>query len=76
MKSARLALFLQLCLVAAVAAATPDQELQAEAQKLLPTLFSKCGDDYFSKKTFKHRPGTSYVISQHKGVTPIRVSTK
>jgi hypothetical protein len=38
MKLARIALFLQLCLVAAAAAQTPEQEMQAEAQKLLPIL--------------------------------------
>jgi hypothetical protein len=47
MKPARIALFLQLCLLAGIAAAvTPEQEIQAEAKKLLSTLFSKCGEDY------------------------------
>jgi hypothetical protein len=49
MKSARITLFLQLCLLASVvAAATPEQEMDAEAKKLFPTLFNKCGEDYFS----------------------------
>jgi hypothetical protein len=30
-------------------AATPEQELHAEAQKLFPTIFTKCGDDHFSR---------------------------
>ena len=45
--------------------------MQAEAQKLLPTLFSKCGEDYFSKRTFQYRTGTAYVIGQYKGVAPV-----
>jgi hypothetical protein len=32
-------------------AATPEQELHAEVQKLFPTIFTKCGDDHFSKHT-------------------------
>src|SRR5918999_4167036 len=45
---------LQLLLLAGmVAAATPaEQEIEAEAQKLFPKIFSKCGEDYFSKRTF------------------------
>jgi hypothetical protein len=58
------------CLLASIAAAaTPEQEMEAEAKKLIPTLFSKCGDDYFSKQTFKHRAGLPYVIRQYKDVT-------
>ena len=67
MRSARIALFLQLCLLAGIVAAqTPEQELQAEAQKLFPTVFTKCGEDYFSKRIFKYKSGTAYVISQYK----------
>jgi hypothetical protein len=69
MKPARIALFLQLCLVAGIAAATPEQEMQAEAQKLLPTLFSKCGEDYYSKRMFKHKQGMAYVIGQYRGLS-------
>ncbi len=65
-------MLLQLCLLAGIAAAaTPEQEMEAEAKKLIPTLFSKCGDDYFSKQTFKHRAGMPYVVRQYKGLTPI-----
>ena len=56
MRAARMALFLQLCLAAAVAAQTPEQEMEAEARRLLPTFFTKCGDDYFSKQTFRGNP--------------------
>jgi hypothetical protein len=67
MKPAHMAVFLQLCLLAGIAAAqTPEQELQAEAQKLFPTVFTKCGEDYFSKRIFKFKSGTAYVISQYK----------
>jgi hypothetical protein len=45
--------------------------MEAEAQKLIPILFSKCGDEYFSKQTFKHRAGMPYVIRQYKGLIPI-----
>jgi hypothetical protein len=62
---------LQLCLLtySTAAAQTPEQEMQAEAQKLLPTLFSKCGEDYYSKRTFPHRQGTAYVIGQFRGLS-------
>jgi hypothetical protein len=54
--------------------------MEAEAKKLLPTLFSKCGEDYFSKRTLKHRLGTAYVIGQYKGasarVTPEMVTKR
>jgi hypothetical protein len=60
------------CLLAGIAtAATPEQEMEAEAKKLLPTLFSKCGEDYFSKRTFKYRSGIAWVIGQYKMVTPV-----
>ena len=42
MKPARIAFLLQLCLIACVAGvATPEQEMDAEAKKLFPTLFSR-----------------------------------
>ena len=70
MKPARIALLLQLCLLAGAAVTqSPEQEIEAEAQKLLPTLFSQYGDDYFSKRMFKHKSGTAYVKGQYKGVT-------
>jgi hypothetical protein len=43
--------------------------MEAEAKKLLPTLFSKCGEDYFSKRTFKYKSGTAYATGQYKGLT-------
>jgi hypothetical protein len=50
MKPARIALFLQLCFLAGIAiGATPEQEMQAEAKKLLDTLFTKG----FCYKTFR-----------------------
>jgi hypothetical protein len=49
-------------------AAEIDQEIEAEAQKLLPTYFTKCGDDYFSKQTFEGNPDT-YIIGQYKELT-------
>jgi hypothetical protein len=71
MKPACITLFLQILLVACIAAAaTPEQELQAEAQKLLTTLFTKCGDDYFSKQGFDITYGDAYVIGQYKDFTP------
>jgi hypothetical protein len=62
---------LPLCLLACstAAAQSPEQEMEAEAKKLLPTLFTKSGEDYFSKRTFKYRSGVAYVIGQYKGVT-------
>jgi hypothetical protein len=70
MKPARITLFLQLLLVACIAtAATPEQEMEAEAQKLLLTLFSKCREDYYSKRTFPHRGRPAYVIGQFKGLS-------
>jgi hypothetical protein len=53
MRPARIALFVQLCFAVAAAAQSPQQEMEAEAQKLMPKLFSKCGEDYYSKRTFK-----------------------
>ena len=50
------------CLQAA--AATVEQEIQAEGQKLIPRLFSKCGEDYVSKRTFHRETGDSYTITQ------------
>lgn len=70
MRAVRIALFLQLCLVAYVAAAPPEQEMEAEAKKLLPMLFSKCGEDYYSKRTFKYRSGIAWIIGHYKNVTP------
>ena len=67
MQPSHVALFLPLCLVAAVAAAqSPEQELQAEAQKLLTSMFTRCGDDYFSKQGFDITYGDAYVIGQYK----------
>jgi hypothetical protein len=67
MKPAHIALFLQLLLAAGIAtAATPEQEMAAEAQKLLDSLFTQCGDDHFSKRTFKYKSGTAWVIDQYK----------
>jgi hypothetical protein len=63
---------LQLCLLAGIAAAaTPEQEMQAEAKKLLDSLFTKCGEDHFSKRTFKYRSGIAWIIGQYKMVTPV-----
>jgi hypothetical protein len=72
MKPARRAAFLPLLLVAGIAtAATPEQEMEAEAKKLLPMLFSQCGEEYFSKRTFKYRSGIAWIIGQYKMVTPV-----
>jgi hypothetical protein len=72
MKPARIALLLQLCLVACVAAAqSPEQEMEAKAREIFPLLFSKCGEDYYSKRTFKYRSGIAWVIGHYKGVTPV-----
>ena len=65
-----LVLLLSCSLAGIAAAATPEQEMEAEAKKLLPTLFSKCGDDYFSKRTFNYKTGTAYIIGQYKELTP------
>jgi hypothetical protein len=59
---------LLLCTLAA--AAMPEQELQAEVQKLFPTIFTKCGDDHFSKRKFDIRYGDAYVIGQYKDLAP------
>jgi hypothetical protein len=40
--------------------------MAAEAKKLLDTLFTKCGEDHFSKRTFHYKSGTAYVIGQYK----------
>jgi hypothetical protein len=67
MRPACIALFLQLCLLPAFAtAATPEQEIHEEVQKLFPTMFTKCGDDYFSKQTLDITFGDAYVIGQYK----------
>jgi hypothetical protein len=67
MKLARLAFLLHVCLVACVAtAATPEQEIHEEVQKLFPTIFTKCGDDYFSKQTLDITFGDAYFIGQYK----------
>jgi hypothetical protein len=67
MRPARLAAFLQVLLVAGIAAAaTPEQEIHEEVQKLFPTIFTKCGDDHFSKQTLDFRYGDAYVIGQYK----------
>ena len=72
MRPARNAAFLPLLLAACIAtAATPEQVMEAEAKKLLPILFSKCGEDYFSKRTFKYRSGIAWIIGQYKGITPV-----
>jgi hypothetical protein len=62
---------LQLSLLACsiAVAQSPEQEMEAEARKLLPTFFTKCGDDYFSKQTFQGNPDT-YIIGQYKELTP------
>jgi hypothetical protein len=60
---------LQLCLLAGVAAAQ-SPEIEAEAKKLFTTLFIKCGEDYFSKRTFKYKSGTAYILSQYKELAP------
>jgi hypothetical protein len=61
---------LQFLFLAGVAAAQPpEQKMEAETKKLLPTLFSKCGEDYFSKRTFKYKSGTAYATGQYKGLT-------
>jgi hypothetical protein len=67
MKSARVALFLPLCLIACVAVATtPEREIHEEIQKLLPTIFTKCGDDHFSKQKLDITFGDAYFIGQYK----------
>jgi hypothetical protein len=66
---ARIALLLQLCLLAGIAAAqSPEQEMAAEAKKLLDTLFTKGGEHHFSKRIliFKYKTRTAYVIGQYK----------
>jgi len=65
-------ILLQLCPLACFATGA-DQEIEAEAQKLLPTYFTKCGDDYFSKQTFQGNPDT-YIIGQYKELTTRVVS--
>jgi hypothetical protein len=70
MKPALMTLFLPLCLAVAAAAQTPEQEMHAEAQKLLPKLFSKCGEYYYSKRTFTYRSGIAWVVGQYKDMTP------
>lgn len=64
-------ILLQLCPLAsrATAARSAEQEMEAEARKLLPTFFTKCGDDYFSKQTFRGNPD-AYIIGQYKELTP------
>jgi hypothetical protein len=71
--SLRRLVLLPLCLLACstAAAQSPEQEMEAEAKKLLPTLFTKCGDDYFSKRTFQYRSGVAWVIGQYKGVAAL-----
>jgi hypothetical protein len=64
-------LYLLACLAAA--AQSPEQEMEAEAYRLLPTFFTKCGDDYFSKQTFRGNPNT-YIIGQYKELTPRVIS--
>jgi len=61
-------ILVHLCSLAcsAAAAPSPEQEIEAEAKKLLPTLFTRCGEDYFSKRTFHYRSGSAYVIGQYK----------
>jgi hypothetical protein len=71
MRPARIALFLQLCLAAAAAAATPEQELQAEVDKLFPTIFTKCGGDHFSKQTLDITYGDAYFIGQYKDLAAL-----
>jgi hypothetical protein len=63
-------ILLQLCPLACLAAVAQslDQEIEAEAHKLLPALFTKCGEDYFSKQTFRDNPDT-YIIGQFKELT-------
>jgi hypothetical protein len=64
---ARIALLLQLCLLAGIAAAqSPEQEMAAEAKKLLDTLFTKGGEHHFPKRIFTYKTGTAYVIGQYK----------
>jgi hypothetical protein len=66
MKLARIAFLLHVCLVACGAtAATPEQEIHEEVQKLFPTIFTKCGDDHFSKQKLDFRYGDAYVIGQY-----------
>jgi hypothetical protein len=64
-------ILLQLCPLAV--AQSPEQEMEAEARRLLPTFFTKCGDDYFSKQTFRGNPDT-YIIGQYKDLTPRIIS--
>lgn len=67
MQPASVTLFLQLCLAAGLAAAaTPEQELQAEVDKLLPKIFTKCGSDHFSKQKLDITYGDAYFIGQYK----------
>jgi hypothetical protein len=67
MTLARIAFLLHVCLVACVAmAATPEQEIHEEVQKLFPTIFTKCGDDYYSKQTLDITFGDAYFIGQYK----------
>ena len=67
-------MFLQLSLLAcAIASAqSPEQEMEVKVKEIFPLVFSKCGEDYFSKRTMQYRSGEgSYVIGQYKVVTPV-----
>lgn len=61
-------ILLQLC--PSAAAQTFEQEMEAEAKKIFPTIFTKCGDSYFSKRIYRFPSGEAYVIAQHKDITP------
>lgn len=60
---------LLLTLTLATAALADDAAILKAAQDLLPTYFTQCGEDYFSKETFPSVKDT-YVIRQYKAVTP------
>jgi hypothetical protein len=72
MKSARgvalLCGLILLLLSAAFAAVIPEPEMEAEAKKIFPTIFTKCGDSYFSKRIFRFPSGETYIIAEHKDI--------
>jgi hypothetical protein len=65
-------MFLQLSLLACTTASalSAEQEMEAKAREIMPLVFSKCGEDYFSKRTMSYRSGgESYVLAHYKVLT-------
>ncbi len=50
---------------AAQPAAQINQQVEIEAKRIFPTLFIKCGDDYFSKRIV-HGDANQYIIDEYK----------